>query len=552
MSTETAGRELQCGRVIAGKYRIESVIAEGGQGTVVRATHLRLKQPVAIKFPHLPEDDMIRPVARLFREARAVFRLQGEHVARIVDVDLVEGAPFIVMEYLDGVDLKELLSRRGPLPVDEAVGLILQACDAVAEAHELGIVHRDLKPSNLFVIERPDGTPMLKVLDFGLSKTERARKWTEDAELTQPAVRLGSPRYMSPEQVRDPRAVDGRSDIWALGAILQELLTGTAVFRARGEDAVLAEILKREPAPLSLLRQGVPPEVERAVWRCLQKLREHRFATVGELAEALAGAAPSWAAVNLQRLRRQKGDSDAEANSGGSQGSGAAARTDAGLPPATPEDGPPGQRGTGPSRAALRRMVLAAAGGACVVLIAWGIAVGLRSRPEAIRADSLPSHGATGLAAGAGPSGRGPVAAGVTPAGDVQVVPFPGSAPRVDPSPTLTPSPSPSPASAERAVGASRVGAARQSPVRFPVRSRSATRLVSTRTRAAVARTAPSAEAVGAMGGGGAHEEPVSARGPSTSLGATALAGKVTPTALGRATPTAAVPPLGDPLEGRK
>ena len=195
-------------------------------------------------------------------------------------------------------------------------------------------------------------------------------------------------------------------------------------------------------------------------------------------------------------------------------------------------------------------MVLAAAAGACVVLSAWGIAVGLRSRSDTIRADSLPSQGATGLAAGAGRSGPDPVAAEVTAAGDVQVVPLPASAPRLDPSPT--PAPSPAVVHAQRAAGASGSGAASQSPVRFPVRSRSATRLVSARTRAAVIRTSPSAGAVGTIGGGGAHEEPASARERSPSPGTPALAGNVTPTALGRATPVLALPPLGDPLEGRK
>ena len=155
----------------AGSTRSTREIASGGQGTVFEATHIRLRQKVAIKFLHVHRAQVGQRTERLFREARAAFRVRSEHVARVIDVDMIDGAPFIVMEYLRGIDLKMLIESRGPLPCHEAVGLVLQACDGVAEAHDLGIVHRDLKPSNLFLEERPDGAPVVKVLDFGLSKT---------------------------------------------------------------------------------------------------------------------------------------------------------------------------------------------------------------------------------------------------------------------------------------------------------------------------------------------------------------------------------------------
>jgi serine/threonine protein kinase len=296
-------RPIFPGAVIGDKYRVERVIASGGQGTVVEATHLRLRHAVAIKFPHVDEAHQADRWGRLFREARAAFRLSGEHVARVMDVDVVDGSPFIVMEYLRGIDLRAWLAERGPLPHEEAVGLLLQACDGVSEAHDLGIVHRDLKPSNLFLVDRGADPPQLKVLDFGMAKRVGPRASdADDPDLTEPLLVLGTPRYMSPEQARDSRSVDLRTDIWSLGVILQEMLTGRPVFRARSRAEVLAQVLLKNPTPLTLLRPDAPPELERVVLRCLQKAPEHRFASVRELSAALAGFAPSWAAPAITRI----------------------------------------------------------------------------------------------------------------------------------------------------------------------------------------------------------------------------------------------------------
>ena len=277
------------GAIIGGKYKIDREIASGGQGTVFEATHIRLRQKVAIKFLHVqPAQGGLR-AERLFREARAAFRLRSEHVARVIDVDMIDDAPFIVMEYLRGIDLKALIESRGALPCHEAVNLLLQACEGVAEAHDLGIVHRDLKPSNLFLEDRPDGTPVVKVLDFGLSKSVATGALPpEDLDLTEPLVMLGSPRYMSPEQARDPRQADERSDIWSLGLILHELLTGRPAFRGRTRADVLALVLLKNPTPVSLLRPELPPEIERVILRCLQKAPEHRFNSVRHLMTELA------------------------------------------------------------------------------------------------------------------------------------------------------------------------------------------------------------------------------------------------------------------------
>jgi len=296
------------GAMIGDKYRIEREIARGGQGIVVEATHLRLRQPVAIKFPHVQVDEALEAECheRMFREARAAFRLRNEHVARVIDVDIVDGAPFIVMELLRGTDLRKLIATRGPLPCDEAVGLILQACEGLAEAHDLGLIHRDLKPSNLFLVDRSNEPPLLKILDFGLAKQMTVGlPSADDPDLTEPLIMIGSPRYMSPEQARNPRQTDVRTDIWSLGLVLQELLTGRPVFRARNKADVLALVLLKNPTPISLLRPDVPTGIERVLMRCLQKLPEHRFWSIRDLAEQLTEFAPPWAAESVERLRHK-------------------------------------------------------------------------------------------------------------------------------------------------------------------------------------------------------------------------------------------------------
>ena len=280
-------KPIVAGAIIGGKYRIERELARGGQGTVMLATHLGLRQSVAIKFSNLEGPRQIERMKRLVAEARAAFRLRGEHVVRVIDVDVDDGMPFIVMEYLQGTTLKDLIASRGPLPVAEAVDLVLQACEGVAEAHDLGIAHRDLKPSNLFLADHPDAGSVLKVLDFGIAKTLTPLAPDGDLSLTAPLTFLGSPGYISPEQARDPRQVDTRTDIWSLGLVLHELLTGRPAFHGRTRADILALVLLKEPTPISLLRPDVPLEIQRVIHRCLQKLPEYRFSTVRALAAHL-------------------------------------------------------------------------------------------------------------------------------------------------------------------------------------------------------------------------------------------------------------------------
>lgn len=280
------------GDVLLGKYRVERVLGKGGMGIVVAARHVDLGQLYAIKFLLPAMLGHRESLERFLREARAAARLQSEYVARVHDVGRMEnGAPYMVMEYLDGCDLKAWLKQYGALPVEAAVGYVLQLCDAIAEAHELGIVHRDLKPANLFMVRRRNGSQCVKVLDFGISK----HTGPEELDLTNTNAMFGSPLYMSPEQMVRTKTVDTRTDIWAIGVILYELLAGKSPFKAETMTEVVSRVLQEEPVPLRELRPEVPPGVEAVIARCLRKRREERFQTVGELSAALSpfGALPT-------------------------------------------------------------------------------------------------------------------------------------------------------------------------------------------------------------------------------------------------------------------
>ncbi|MFZ5891001.1 MAG: serine/threonine-protein kinase [Myxococcota bacterium] len=200
---------IEEGQLVAGKYRIERVIGSGAMGVVVAAWHVELAQRVAVKFVR-PEAMGVRDAEERFRrEARAAARIRSEHVGRVMDVGTIDGGiPYMVMEFLEGQDLADEMLRRGPLPVPEAVSYVLEAIEALAEAHTAGIVHRDLKPANLFLARRADGTRIVKILDFGVSKATGTRPG--DMALTQHAAMIGSPLYMSPEQMRSARDVDAR------------------------------------------------------------------------------------------------------------------------------------------------------------------------------------------------------------------------------------------------------------------------------------------------------------------------------------------------------
>lgn len=293
------------GDIIAGKLQVEDVLGRGGMGVVVAARHVALGRRVAVKFL-LPEALRVPDAReRFLREARAAVAIQSEHVARVLDVgSLDDGAPYMVMEFLAGTDLGKRIKRGGPLAVDDAIDFVLQAGEAIAEAHALGIVHRDLKPSNLFLTARPEGTPLVKVLDFGLSKMSLPDQGAPEASLTATDFIMGSPQYMSPEQLRSLKSVDQRTDIWALGVILYEMLAGKRPFEGPSITAVTTSIVLDTPEPLHRMRGDVAPGLDAVIAGCLTKDRDRRTRSVADLALALAPFAPARARAAIDRIVR--------------------------------------------------------------------------------------------------------------------------------------------------------------------------------------------------------------------------------------------------------
>ena len=321
-SLSELGEVVEPGHVIAGKYRVVQVLGVGGMGVVVQAWHLQLDERVAIKFllPELATNT--EACGRFEREARAAFKLRSEHAVRIFDVGQLEtDAPYIVMEFLEGADMATTLEKGGALAVNEAVDYVLQACEAVAEAHSHGIVHRDLKPENLFVTHRPDGSSCIKVLDFGLSKvTEQVGTPTRERSLTASNTAMGSPAYMSPEQWMSASDVGLGTDIWALGAILFELVTGRQPFAHKELPKLCALVLNGAPPPPRSLRSELPAALERVILRCLDKNPTERYPSVAALAAALVEFGPEHARSSAQRIARTL------------QGTGTAAPAAAGAP----------------------------------------------------------------------------------------------------------------------------------------------------------------------------------------------------------------------------
>jgi len=287
------------GEIFQEKYRVDSIIGHGGMGIVALCTHLALNEKVAIKMLRRDVLDDTDAVERFMREAQAAVKLKSEFVARVTDVGRsITNVPYMVMEYLEGHDLGDLLQERGKMAQPWAVEITLQACEALAEAHSLGIVHRDVKPTNLFVTWRPDGSALIKVLDFGISKSPIGNAM----QLTQTQSLLGTPAYMSPEQMRSARMVDARTDIWSLGTVLYEMLEGRRPFEAESFSEMCVKVAVDPPRPMT----NTPAHLQPIVLRCLEKMPEQRYASMAELARDLVPHAsdPHQAQVLVERMSR--------------------------------------------------------------------------------------------------------------------------------------------------------------------------------------------------------------------------------------------------------
>ena len=284
-------RPAAVGDVIADKYRLVRTLGRGGMGRIFAADHLMLGTKVALKFmhPHLARDR--GQVSRFAREARAAATLKSEHVARIIDVDhTANGELYIVMEYLEGASLETMAVDGRGLPVADAVTYLTQACEALAEAHARSIIHRDVKPANLFLTKGKSGEPVIKVLDFGLAKSLASSDgFSLSTSPTAGGVALGTPYYMSPEQITGAAVIDGRSDVWAIGATLYELLTGRLAFPGGNAAVVFDHILKARPTSIRVHRPDVPESIVAIVDRCLTADLGARFQTVRDVSKALEG-----------------------------------------------------------------------------------------------------------------------------------------------------------------------------------------------------------------------------------------------------------------------
>ena len=284
-ASDAEASELSPGAFIAGRYRVLHKLGEGGMGLLYACLDTVLSREVAVKLMRrsLAAEPLI--AERLMREAMLAAQLR-RHVAQVFDCGMLEsGEPYIVMELLRGRDLYTVLRESGPISTNELRAMMLQVCDGLAEAHAKGIIHRDLKPENLFCETDPNGRVVLKIVDFGVSKQLSGRRLRAQ---TNPGESVGSPQYMSPEQITAPSEVDARTDIWSLGVVMYELLTGVLPFRGAGAAQVCAAVLTEPVQPISHFRDDVPPALEFIVRRCLEKDRARRFADVSQLSGALA------------------------------------------------------------------------------------------------------------------------------------------------------------------------------------------------------------------------------------------------------------------------
>src|SRR5580700_7311802 len=275
------------GEVLDGKYKIEKLLGEGGMGAVAKATHVLRRAPVALKFMSPAVLSMTGAVERFVNEGVAASQIDSDHVVKIFDVGrMASGAPYLVMEYLEGCDLAQLLEREGPvLATPRAINFTLQILRALQTAHAAGIVHRDMKPSNCFIVTKDGDPDFIKLVDFGISKVKSADE-APAAHLTRTNSALGTPLYMSPEQARSPRDVDHRTDLYSVGAILYEMLAGHTPYSAGSGEytEILFKIFTTEPESLGHIRPDLPEGLVAVVHRALQRDLDARYPTAVDMA----------------------------------------------------------------------------------------------------------------------------------------------------------------------------------------------------------------------------------------------------------------------------
>ena len=460
MTSPAEDPSVSPGDVLAGKYFVTRVIGRGGMGVVVEAKHAELHERVAIKVLHRRYLDNAEALARFQHEARAAVRIRGEHSARLLDVGTTAaGVPFIVMELLEGADLSQIL-RSGPLPVQESVLYILQACEGMAEVHAHGIVHRDLKPGNLFVTRRPDGTPLVKVLDFGIAKSTMAMNDGERA-VTMTLVALGTPLYMSPEQIRSSRNVDARADVWSLGAILYELLAGRPAFGGNSVANITAQVLETQPPSVTAVRPEVSPELDRALGRALAKKPGQRFVDVAAFAKAIAPFAGDGGQAYAERAARiLRGEGRGRGATRFPATGTALALTDAAEGPETLRQTAVFRtQGVGLDRRSRRALAALAVAAAATFAVGWALLREIAAPPRLTATRGLASASAarsavvtTAALAATGAAQATTSAPSATPAAPIVAQPSKGrdaSTPRdasAAPRPATTPRPRPAPA----------------------------------------------------------------------------------------------------------
>jgi|GEM_PF-4988628 len=291
---------------IAEKYRVEAVVGRGGASVVYRARDLALDRHVAIKVLELDAAHASEGVKRFEREAKILARMRSPHVVTLHDFDRLRSpaVPYLVMEYLAGLDLAAVIARRGPLPVVTAVNCIMQSCEPVAEIHSRGVLHRDLKPSNLFLVDDVEGqpSPWIKVLDFGIATRLHA---SDGSALTRRGMVLGTPAYMAPERMEASPSVDARADVWSLGVVLYELLTGRRPFEGESLSQIYVNMMRITPPRIAAVRDDVPAVLEGIVERCLRVDARERFPSVTVLSRALCMFLQQESSASSSRALRE-------------------------------------------------------------------------------------------------------------------------------------------------------------------------------------------------------------------------------------------------------